>query len=77
MVTDIGMTLAAFQEVSLFILAEVSDAQGHTMIDAHVMADQSRFADHDARAMIDTKRFADLSARMNVDAGLFVGVFTD
>ena len=71
-VLDGGVTLFAGK----FLAASCGKgAEGYALVNLHVLADDSSFANHDAGAMIDKKVFADGGSRVNVDARSGVRVF--
>ena len=51
-----------------FALFLTRPAEGDTLIEGHVVADDRRFSDDDAHAMVDEQAFADLGAGMDLDA---------
>lgn len=51
-----------------FALFLTRPAEGDTLIEGHVVADDRRFSDDDAHAMVDEQSFADLGAGMDLDA---------
>jgi hypothetical protein len=48
---------------------EAGAAEGHALVDRHVVAHLGRFADHHARAVVDEQPAADLGGRVDLDPG--------
>ncbi len=66
-----GVTLDPAQARALL---DRASAQGHPLIDAHVVANHSGFADHHPGPVIDEKVTADARARMDIDTRPIMGV---
>ena len=60
--------------LSAQLFVHVGRSEGNALIEAYVLADYRRFADHDAGAVVDVEMGADLRAGVDVDSGLAVRV---
>ncbi len=69
---DGRMTLLTADQVTVGVRWKAERAERHALVQLHVLADVTGFADYHARAVIDEKVFANPGTGMNVDAGLFV-----
>jgi hypothetical protein len=73
-VLNIRMALVgeAANQVSVCIAAAggIERAEGHAVIERHMLADGGGFSDDHAGAVIDKKGFVEFCAGMNIDAGV-------
>ena len=63
------MPLLPANQLALSVGREAEGAEGHALVELHVLADVARLADDDAGAVIDEEIAADRGAGVNVDAG--------
>ncbi len=64
------MAWQALQRVAFSVVREAFGAQRHGLVDAHALADDRRFTNHNAGAMVNEETGVYAGARMDVDAGL-------
>ncbi|CAB5709211.1 Uncharacterised protein [Comamonas aquatica] len=72
-VLDDGVACPAFLQVALGILGKALGAQGHGLVDAHVLSEDGGLSDHHARAVVDEAARTDLRTGVDVDARLPMG----
>src|SRR5688572_1973114 len=76
-VFDGRMALLRERGSGALVAPRAQGAQGHALVNLHVVADVGGRPDHDAGAMVNEKALTDARSRVNVDPGSTVGVFAD
>jgi len=66
---DVGMPFSAFDQVPLFVLLETPGTERHAVVELHMVADHTRFANHDPRAVVDEEVCPDAGTRVHVNSG--------
>ena len=72
-----GMPCRSFEQGAVIVNGESFGPEGHSLLETHVCANDSGFADDNAGAMVDKKAAADLGSRMNIDSGIGMGNLGD
>ena len=65
------------QHIPLLVVLKALRAQGHALVQRHVVADDRRLSDHHTRAVVDGEVLANLCPRVDVDTRLRVRQFGD
>jgi hypothetical protein len=69
------MAFAGSDQLPLIVFWKTQCTERNALVDFHVFANHTRFANHDARTMIDEKVSPDLSTRMNINSRFTMGPF--
>ena len=65
------------QHVAVLIVFKALGTQRHTLIECHVITDDTRLTYYHTRSVVNRKVFADGSSRVNIDTRLRVSLFCD
>ena len=75
MVSDIRMTLAALDRISVFVQLKALGADGHALIQLDMIAEHSSFTHNDTCSMVYAEMMADDCTGVNINACFFMCIF--
>ena len=65
------------EHIALLIVLEALGTKGNTLIEGHVVADDTGLTNHHTRTVVNREIFADPGTRVDVDTRLRVGLFSE